>query len=91
MNDAEQQAIELIQNNQNLSDDLKQRYILALFLMDDKEQREYLKLLKAFSYRCEVAERGIFMVNPDEANTIMRTLDDVKKDIINKITHSHNK
>ena len=85
MTDTETQIIQLIENNPHLSSDLKKRYILALFLMETKEQEEYLNLIQAFSYRCNAAERGIFVVSDDEKNKIMRTLEDVKKDIIGKI------
>ena len=89
MTDIEQQILNLIENNHHLSDDLKKRYILALFLMDSKEQEEYLKLIQAFTYRCNAVERGIFVVREDEKEKVMRTLDDVKKDILDKI-HSNN-
>jgi hypothetical protein len=89
MTDIEQQILNLIESNHHLSDDLKKRYILALFLMDSKEQEEYLKLIQAFTYRCNAVERGIFVVREDEKEKIMRTLDDVKKDILDKI-HSNN-
>lgn len=85
MTDIEQQILALIENNHHLSDDLKKRYILALFLMDSREQQEYLKLIQAFTYRCNAVERGIFIVREDEKAKVMRTLDDVKKDIFNKI------
>ena len=85
MTDIEQQILELIQNNHHLSDDLKQRYILALFLMDSGEQEEYLRLVQAFTYRCNAVERGIYIVRDDEKEKVMRTLEDVKQDILNKI------
>jgi len=85
MTDLEQQIINLIENNYHLSDDLKKRYILALFLMETKEQEEYLRLIQAFTYRCNAVERGIFVVREDEKAKVMRTLDDVKKDILSKI------
>ena len=89
MTDIEQQIIDLIENNHHLSDDLKKRYILALFLMDSGEQAEYLRLVQAFTYRCNAVERGIYIVRDDEKGKVMRTLEDVKKDILSKI-HSNN-
>ncbi len=89
MTDIEQQIIDLIENNHHLSDDLKKRYILALFLMDSSEQHEYLRLVQAFTYRCNAVERGIYIVRDDEKEKVMRTLEDVKKDILSKI-HSNN-
>jgi len=89
MTDIEKQIIDLIEANQHLSEDLKKRYILALFLMGNEEQREYLRLMQAFSYRCNAVERGIFIVRDDEKKKIMRTLEEVKKDILDKI-HSNN-
>jgi CII-binding regulator of phage lambda lysogenization HflD len=85
MTDIERQIIDLIESNHHLSDDLKKRYILALFLMGTKEQEEYLRLVQAFTYRCNSVERGIFIVREDEKAKVMRTLEDVKKDIISKI------
>lgn len=89
MTDIEKQIIDLIENNHHLSEDLKKRYILALFLMDSSEQAEYLRLAQAFTYRCNAVERGIYIVRDDEKTKIMRTLEDVKKDILDKI-HSNN-
>ena len=89
MNDLEQKIIELIKGNQNLSEDLKQRYILALFLMGTEEQAQYLHLIEAFNYRCNVVERGIFVLREDEKARVMRTLEEVKEDILKKI-HSNN-
>jgi len=85
MTDAEKIIIDLIETNSHLSDELKKKYILALFLMDSKDQEEFLKLFQAFNYRCNSAERGIFIVKPDEKEKVMRSLDEVKKDIISKI------
>jgi len=89
MTDIEQQIINLVQGNPHLSDDLKQRYILALFLMGTKEQEEYLRLIQAFTYRCQAVERGIYIVREDEKKKVMRTLEEVKQDILSKI-HSNN-
>jgi len=88
MTTIEQQIIDLIQGNTHLSEDLKNRYILSLFLMETKEQEEYLKLMKAFSYRCEAVERGIYVVTEEEKKEVMRSVDAVKEDILNKI-HSN--
>jgi len=85
MTDNEKRIIELIENNQHLSTDLKQRYILALFLMGTHEQEDYLKLIEAFTYRCNAVERGIYVVKADEKEKVMKTLDDVKEDILKKI------
>ena len=85
MTDIEKKIIELIENNQHLSTDLKKRYILALFLMGTEEQEEYLKLIEAFTYRCNAVERGIYIVKADEKEKVMKTLNEVKEDILNKI------
>jgi hypothetical protein len=53
--------------------------------METKEQHEYLKLIQAFSYRCHSTERGIFIIREDEKKKVMRTLEEVKEDILNKI------
>ncbi|MBU0577924.1 hypothetical protein KJ742_07395 [Patescibacteria group bacterium] len=89
MTEIEKQIVNLIENNHHLSDDLKKRYLLALFLMDSSEQEEYLRLVQAFSYRCNAVERGVYIVRDDEKEKVMRTLEDVKKDILSKI-HSNN-
>ncbi|MBN2087007.1 hypothetical protein JW758_01535 [Candidatus Peregrinibacteria bacterium] len=89
MTDIEKQIIDLIENNHHLSEDLKKRYILALFLMETGEQVEYLRLFQAFTYRCNAVERGIYIVRDDEKAKVMRTFEDVKKDILDKI-HSNN-
>lgn len=89
MTNIEQKIIDLIENNSHLSEDLKKRYILALFLMETEEQQEYLRLFQAFNYRCNAVERGIFVVREEDKMKIMRTFEDVKKDILSKI-HSNN-
>lgn len=90
MTDIEQKIINLIEGNSHLSTDLKKRYILALFLMEEKEQEEYLKLIQAFTYRCNAVERGIYIVKADEKEKVMKTLDEVKEDIIKKINSNNN-
>lgn len=85
MTDLEQQIIDLIEGNKFLSDELKKKYILALFLMDRKEQAEYLQLVKAFDYRCGAIDRGMFILKPDEKQKLMRTLDEVKEDLLRKL------
>lgn len=85
MTDLEQQIIDLIEGNSHLSTDLKKRYILALFLMESKEQQEYLRLIQAFTYRCNAVERGVYIVRADEKDKVMKSLQEVKEDILNKI------
>lgn len=85
MTKIEKTIIDLIESNSHLSTDLKKRYILALFLMGTDEQEEYLKLIQAFTYRCNAVERGIYIVKDDEKKKVMKTLSDVKEDILKKI------
>lgn len=85
----EEKIINLIENNSHLSEDLKKRYILALFLMEEKEQIKYLKLFEAFNYRCNSVSRGIFVLKEEEKEKIMKTFEEVKEDILSKI-HSNN-
>ncbi len=85
MTELEQKIIELITNNRYLSEELKKRYILAMFLMETEKQREYLLLLEAFQKRCEETDRGIFIVKPDEMKQILKTYDEAKKDILRKL------
>ena len=89
MTDLEQKIIDLIEGNSHLSTDLKKRYILALFLMETKEQEEYLKLIQAFTYRCNAVERGIYIVKADEKEKVMKSLDEVKEDILKKINSNN--
>ena len=89
MTDLEQQIIDLIEGNSHLSTDLKARYILALFLMESYEQAEYMKLIEAFTYRCNAVERGIYIVKADEKDTVMKSLEQVKEDIMKKINSSN--
>ena len=53
--------------------------------MGSEEQAEYLKLIEAFTYRCHAVERGIYIVKADEKDKVMKTLSDVKEDILKKI------
>ena len=85
MTDLEKQILSLIQNNDHLSEDLKQKYILSLFLMTTEEQEEYLRLVQAFDYRCKSAEKGIYMLDAEDKEKIMKTLDEVKEDMIKKM------
>ena len=88
MTDTEKQIIDLINNNQHLSEELKKRYILAMFLMESRKQREYLDLMQAFTKRCKETERGIFVVHPSDKKSTLRTYEDVKKDIFKKLNIS---
>ena len=89
MNSLETKIIELIQSNKHLSEELKARYILALFLMETKEQEGYLGLIEAFNYRCNAIERGVYIVKADEKEKVMKTLEEVKEDILKKINTNH--
>ena len=90
MNSLEKQIIELVNNNKYLSEDLKKRYIVAMFLMEYDKQEEYLKLLQAFTKKCEEMDRGIFIVHPKEMGTLLRTYDEAKNDIIKKLNPNTN-
>ena len=85
MNSIEKQVVELVQNNKFLSEDLKKRYLVALFLMEYEKQEEYLKLLQAFTKRCEEMDRGIFVVHPQETGKLLRTYEQAKEDILRKL------
>ncbi len=89
MTDLEEKIIDLIKNNSHLSDELKARYILAMFLMDRDDQPNYLKLIEAFNYRCNAAERGVYIVKNEEKDDVLRTFDAAKEDILNKINSNH--
>ena len=85
MTSLEQKIIDLIKGNKYLSEELKTRYILALFLMETKEQEDYLKLIEAFNYRCHSIEKGMYEVKPEDKEKVMKTLNEVKEDILKKI------
>ncbi|MFH1012700.1 MAG: hypothetical protein V1760_03040 [Candidatus Peregrinibacteria bacterium] len=90
MNNIEQEIIKMIEKNEFLSQDLKKRYIVALFLMNDRAQAEYLRLWQAFDGRCKTMEKKPFILEADDMRAIFRTVDDVKKDLIRKIQSSAN-
>jgi predicted aldo/keto reductase-like oxidoreductase len=85
MNPIEKQIIDLINANRYFSEDLKKRYIVAMFLMEYEKQEEYLKLIQAFGKKCEEMDRGIFIVHPNEMGTMLRTYDQAKADILKKL------
>ena len=85
MTNAEQRIIEMIERNGFLSPDLKQRYILALFLMDSPAQEDYLKLWEAFDERCKKEASKPFILEKGDIDTILRSVDEVKKELIQKI------
>lgn len=85
MTELERQIVQLIEKNKFLSDELKKKYILALFLMARKEQEGYLQVLKAFDYRCGAIDRGMFILKADQKQKLMRSLDDVKQDLLRKL------
>lgn len=85
MSELEKQIIELINKNKYLSEELKKRYILAMFLMESEKQQEYLRLLQAFTWRCQQTDRGIFIAKPDEMKKIIRTYEQAKNDILKKL------
>jgi hypothetical protein len=90
MTDLEKQIIQLIQQNRHFSEELKKQYILAMFLMESAKQEEYLRLLQAFTRRCQEMDRGIFIVRPDEMKRVMRTYAQVKEDLIKKLNINNN-
>lgn len=85
MTDLEKQIIQLIQQNKHFSEELKKRYILAMFLMETEKQEEYLRLLSAFTQRCGQMDRGVFIVKPSEIDRVMKTYEQVKEDLIKKL------
>ena len=85
MTDLEKQIIQLITQNRHLSEELKKRYILSMFLMESDKQEEYLQLIKAFTRRCQEMDRGVFVVKPSEMSQIMKTYEEVKNDILKKL------
>ncbi len=89
MTNLENKIIGMIENNCHLSEELKQRYILCLFLMETSEQEEYLKLIEAFTYRCNAVERGVYIVKANEKEIVMKSLQDAKNDILGKINSSN--
>jgi len=60
-----------------------------MFLMDSKDQPNYFKLIEAFTYRCKAAERGVYIVKNEEKEAVLRTFDDAKEDILNKINSNN--
>lgn len=89
MTDIEKQILQLILQNKHFSEELKKQYILAMFLMEGEKQEEYLRLIEAFTKRCEQMDRGIFVVRPDEMKRVMRTYEQVKQDLIKKLNTNH--
>lgn len=87
MTTLEKQIIQLLTQNSYLSEDLKKQYILAMFLMDTKDQENYLRLIQAFAKRCEEMDKGIFVLKPEEAKRVMRSYEQVKEDLINKFNN----
>ena len=89
MTDLEKQIIQLITQCRHLSEELKKQYILAMFLMETDKQEEYLRLLQAFMSRCQQMDRGIFVVRPNEMKRVMKTYEQVKEDLIRKLSYSN--
>lgn len=85
MSPIEQEIIALIEQNKFLSDALKKRYILALFLMDTPAQEEYLRLWKAFDSRCQQIKKEPFVLEANDMRNVLRSVDEVKKELIQKI------
>jgi len=91
MTNLEKQIIQLIQQNKYFSTELKNQYILTMFLMEVEKQEEYLGLLQAFTHRCEEMDRGVFVARPDEMKRIMRTYNEVKEDLVKKLSNNNHK
>lgn len=89
MTESEHQIVSLLESNPYISNELKKRYLFALFLMNDDEQKEYLEIIKAFDYRCKAVERGMYILSEDEKQGVLRSLEDVKEDILRKIHSNH--
>jgi len=90
MTETEKQIIQLVQQNKHFSEELRKQYILSMFLMDEKDQKEYLRLLQAFTHRCHEMDRGVFVVRPEEQQRVMRTYEQVKEDLIKKLSNNPN-
>lgn len=88
MTDLEKQIIQAIEHNRHLSNELKKRYILAMFLMKTEKQKEFLELIGAFAKECAETNRGIFVVRPNEMQKILRTYEEAKADILKKIKNN---
>ena len=91
MTDLEKQIIQLIEHNAHLSSGLKKKYILSMFLMESNKQQEYLYLLQSFTNRCREMKRGIFVVRPSEMEKVMKTYEEVKKDLFRKLNTDNHK
>lgn len=91
MTDLEKQAIDLIQNNRYLSEELKKRYTLSLFMMNSDQQKQYFMLLQGFSRRCSEVDRGLFILRADEAGELKTSFDEVKRDILKKMQEEKRK
>lgn len=89
MTNIEQQIIALIEGNPFLTEDLKKRYILALFLMDGTHQEEYVELWKAFDNRCKSIQQGQFKLDAQDIKNVLRSVDEVKRELISKIKSSN--
>lgn len=90
MTDLETQIITLIHENKHLSDELKKRYILAMFMMDSAKLAEYLRLIQNFSRRCSEVDTGLFILSADEQHKLKMDFDEVKRDILKKIQNKNN-
>jgi hypothetical protein len=90
MTELEQKIIALIESNPNLTDTLKKRYILSLFLMESDKQEEYLQLIQAFTFRCKQMDRGLFVIRSDEMKKVMKTYEEVKADLLGKLNPNLN-
>jgi len=91
MTDIEQRIIDLIENNQYLSNEMKKKYILALFLMEGDKQREYLKLIQALDHKCSEVSNDQFVIHANETSYIQKNFDEVKRGILKKIQEDRKK
>ena len=91
MTDLEKLIIQAIEHNRHLSNELRKRYILAMFLMKTEKQKEFLELIGHFTKRCDETNRGIFVVRPNEMQKILRTYEEAKADILKKIQNNNQK
>jgi hypothetical protein len=79
MTTIENQIIESVMQNKYIGEFDKPKYISAMFLMTEKNQKKLLKKLKRYQKKCNEIEKGHFLLKPKEANLLKSIFKNIKE------------
>jgi hypothetical protein len=79
MTTLENKIIENVMHNRYIGQPDKAKYISAMFLMTEKNQKKLLKKLERYQKRCNEIEEGHFKLEPKETITLLSIFKNIKE------------